>query len=386
MESSKSLKRLKFLATLLCAAFAAAGCAPITEDTNPPPGSPVAMFAGGAAGVGATAVLNAPPPVIATAGVAGATLGYYLSSLRFASGGVIKLGGQVYTIGDYVIIDIPTDNMFDTNTTEFLPGADLALDGVTAVLKRYPHHNIIISGNTSGFGSHAYEKRLSQERAGMVASYLWDHGITDAGLKPFENAKNNSARRLIYVGYGNNYPIANDLRLRGIRANSRMQIVAFPSDEELHWDKSRRQHYKLFKNMGCSVADKTPLPPTAPPAPAHPYPDAPIATDRVLTSPAQEQVESQPVPPTENTGLSESLNEEFSDGSSMPTTSRSIVSSTPTYNNPTNNTYASNDNDSSSDVNAPQTLLGSSVKKHWGFKGDNELQDETPGNPPVLPG
>jgi hypothetical protein len=368
----ESKSKLKILALLLCALFATTSCAPITEDSNNNTGNPVALIGGAAAGAGTTAAFNASVPVIAGAGVAGAGLGYYLSTLRFASGGIIKLGGQVYTIGDYVIIDLPTDNMFDTNTTEFLPGADLALDGAVAVLKRYPHHNIIISGNTSGYGSTVYQKHISQERAGMVASYLWAHGITDSGVKPFQDTSANGGRDLIYVGYGNNYPIANDLRIHSIRSNSRIQIVAFPKDEVLHWNTLSRSRFKPFKNVGSVNEAPPPAPPAAfIPAPKNPYPAPPVLAETVIEPPVNEQVESPALPPSQNTGLSESLNEEFSDGlQAPPATSRNIVSATPTYNN--NNEF-----------NEPQTLLGSNTKKHWGFKGDNELHDETPTSEPL---
>ena len=91
------------------------------------------------------------------------------------------------------------------------------------ILQRYPNNSIIISGNTSGFYLPRWEQRLSERRAERVAAYLWNAGINDF--------KENSSdmRRLRYVGYGSFFPISNTYTNKGIRENSRIQIVSYPS-------------------------------------------------------------------------------------------------------------------------------------------------------------
>lgn len=219
-----------------------AGCTynPLARD-NQLTGSPGATAAGAGIGLGTTILLGAPRPIVGLAGLVGGSVGYYVSSLRYASGGIISAGGLVYQVGDFVTIEVPTDKLFDSNSDEFLPGTSYILDSIRDVLARYPQDNIMISGNTSGFASAKYEHKISEDRARQVAAYLWAKGITayrgeDHALSP---------RRLIYVGYGNYFPIANNIKLAGIRANSRIQITAFPSNQLIH-DK----RYKLFNNVG----------------------------------------------------------------------------------------------------------------------------------------
>lgn len=194
----------------------------------------------GAVTAGATAWALHGKSWIAPAAIIGGTLGYYTSTLRFASGGVMQAGGVVYTLGDFATIEIPSDKLFDVNTTDFLPEAGPILDSSVAVLNRYPKNNIMVSGNTSGYANNKYERKLSEQRAGKVAAYLWAHGVNG-----FQGASTDM-RKLTYVGYGNYFPIANDIHAQSIRANSRIQITAYPSKAQLHLDKK----HKVFHNIG----------------------------------------------------------------------------------------------------------------------------------------
>lgn len=191
-------------------------------------GNVLAAGAGAAVGAGTAAALGASKPGIVAAGIGGASVGYYLSTLRFAAGGVIQAGGQVYQVGDYVTVEIPSDQLFEPNTASLIPSGEPALKSTVNVLRRYPNHNIIISGNTSGFGPNRWERKLSEDRARQVASYLWANGIQE--LRPGINIEK---RMLTYVGYGSYFPIANDLTNEGIRSNNRIQITVYPTSDQL---------------------------------------------------------------------------------------------------------------------------------------------------------
>lgn len=244
---------------IFCTLLTLAGCAPIS-DTDPPTGNIYGTALGAFAGAGLAGVLGAPKPAIAVAGIAGAGIGYYMTTMRFSSAGIVAAGGKVYTVGDYVIIDLPTDSLFEPNTSEYLPMTSPILDSIVSVLSRYSGNNIFISGNTSGFWTERYERKMSQCRAEQIAAYLWAHGITNVrDFKPDSNDIN-TGRRLIYVGYGDEFPIANDIRIKGIRANSRIQIVASPPSATLHWDKNKKKHFKQFGNIGAIEPDKAPTP------------------------------------------------------------------------------------------------------------------------------
>jgi len=143
------------------------------------------------------------------------------------AGEITCAGGQVFTLGDYLTINLPTDNMFDTNSDELLPQAFPVLDRVAVILKHYPNNNIIIAGNTSGFYTEKLDNQLSRDRARQVASYLWSKGINNFQGESIDD------RKLTFVGYGNYFPIANDIHADSIRLNSHIQITSYPSIDQL---------------------------------------------------------------------------------------------------------------------------------------------------------
>jgi len=229
-----------------------ASCAynPFIAD-NRTTGSPIGAAVGVGIGAGSVAALGGSKPLIAAAGIGGGAIGYYVTTLRYDAGGLMQAGGKVYRVGDFVGIYIPTDKLFEVNTAELLPQAEPILDSTAAILARYPNNNILISGNTSGFSRPKWERRLSEERAKKVAAYLWNAGINQFKHQSLE------LRKLNYVGYGDYFPISQDITNDGIRENSRVQITSYPSTCDLLLDKkhlaSRNigaldDHYHDYKN------------------------------------------------------------------------------------------------------------------------------------------
>lgn len=212
---------------------------PFTTD-NELTGSPIATGVGAAAGGGLASVFHSSQNVIAASAIGGGLIGYYVSTLRFASGGILRNCGLVYTLGNYLTIEIPTDKLFEINSADFLDDAGDILNSTLQVLKRYPNHNIFISGNTSGFGTENYQLQISEARARQVAAYLWANGISQF------KAYSLQMRHLIYTGYGDFFPIANDIHNHANRKNSRIQITAFPSYAQLRMTK----YMRVYGNIG----------------------------------------------------------------------------------------------------------------------------------------
>lgn len=213
------------------------------SDTNHTTGTLAGTGIGGAVGLGTAAAFGVTSkPLLGLATIGGASIGYYISTLRFASAGIVQSGGQVYTLGDYLTIEIPTDQLFDVNSADLLPDGEAALLSATDVLNRLCCQSILVSGNSSGFGSTRFERRLTQNRARVVAAFLWAHGINS-----FQKASIHT-RTLTYTGYGNYFPIASDLSNKGIRANSRIQITAYPTQDQITIDNKKA----AFANMGGS--------------------------------------------------------------------------------------------------------------------------------------
>ena len=213
---------MKRTAALLFSSALLSACSfnPFSLD-NTTTGSAAGVLVGGAAGAGVAMLAHATRPFIALAGIGGAGVGYYSTTLRSDASGIYQAGGQAYQVGDTLGIYIPTDYLFESNTAYFMPNYDSVLSSVVAVLNRKPNNNIIISGNSGGFYRSRGERQLSERRAEKVAAYLWNAGISQ--FTGFARA----GRRLNYVGYGDYFPISTHLTNEGLRQNSRIQIVSY---------------------------------------------------------------------------------------------------------------------------------------------------------------
>jgi hypothetical protein len=238
-------RTLNTIANSIFCLFLLSGC-----NTNHPTGSPTSTLIGAGVGAGSVALLGGSKTAILFGGLGGGAIGYYVSTLRYDSGGVMLGGGQVYTLGNFVAINIPSDNLFEPNSAEFLPQADSILDSVATILQRYPDNNILISGNTSGFGQAKWERRLSEKRAQRVSAYLWN-----AGINNFKEGSNNT-RRLNYVGYGDSLPIANHYSNESIRQNSHIQITSYPSTCDLHLNKVDQASNNIGAMKDADISDR----------------------------------------------------------------------------------------------------------------------------------
>lgn len=215
-------RSIKWIASIACSLLLCS-CSfnPFSAD-NHLTGNPAGAAAGGIVGGTVAGVAGASKGIIIAHGIAGAAVGYYLTTMTFQGGAITKAGGQIFSEGDYLTIVIPTDQLFDSNTADLLPRSGPILDSTASILNRFPDYNILITGSTSGFGTQRYERKLSEDRARQVAAWLWNKGID------IYNEDYTKKRRLIYIGYGDHFPIANTQTNSGIRMNSRIQINVFP--------------------------------------------------------------------------------------------------------------------------------------------------------------
>lgn len=217
------------------------------SSTNHNTGNAVETAAGGVAGFGTAAAFGVKSPVVlGLAGIGGASVGYYMSTIRYDAAGIYHAHGQVFAVGDYVTIEIPSNSIFDDNTADITPLGDAALRSAAKVLNRLCCQSILVSGNSSGFGTARMEHYLTENRARVVAAFLWAQGVNNF------KQKSNDTRKLTYVGYGNYFPIANNITQKGIRANSRIQITAYPTRDQLLMDEKKR----TFGNIGETSSEE----------------------------------------------------------------------------------------------------------------------------------
>lgn len=98
---------------------------------------------------------------------------------------------------------------FDFDSSRLKPGAYPELSRISDILIKYPHSRIEVAGHTDNKGSQAYNQRLSERRAQVVANQLIYNGV--------------SAQRIMAVGYGESRPISSNDAM-----NRRVEILIKP--------------------------------------------------------------------------------------------------------------------------------------------------------------
>src|SRR5690606_34726106 len=98
--------------------------------------------------------------------------------------------------------------------TNITPTFQAALDQVAGSLTKYPNSLIDVMGHTDSTGSDAHNLDLSKRRADSVANYLTLRGVTRA--------------RIATIGYGEQYPRADNTTAEGRALNRRVEIRITP--------------------------------------------------------------------------------------------------------------------------------------------------------------
>ena len=123
-------------------------------------------------------------------------------------------GVSVTRVGDQIILNMPGNVTFATNSTDIQSNFYGVLDSVSLVLKEYEKTVIEVAGHTDNRGSDAYNQSLSERRAVSVGQYLGSQGIQQM--------------RLITVGYGESRPIADNASSAGRQQNRRVELTLAP--------------------------------------------------------------------------------------------------------------------------------------------------------------
>ncbi|WP_412987283.1 OmpA family protein [Pontimicrobium sp. IMCC45349] len=100
--------------------------------------------------------------------------------------------------------------LFEFDKAELLEDSIKELDDLYNYLLKQPELNIEIYGHTDNIGTKKHNKDLSTERAKSVAQYLINKGLKED--------------RILYFGYGSNYPIGNNDYEEGRAQNRRVEF------------------------------------------------------------------------------------------------------------------------------------------------------------------
>ena len=116
--------------------------------------------------------------------------------------------------GDNIILNMPGNVTFQTNSADINAGFYQVLNSVALVLKEFDKTVVDVAGHADSTGDEAKNLELSQRRASSVSSYLGAQGV--------------SSQRLITVGYGETRPIASNDTPEGRTQNRRVEITLQP--------------------------------------------------------------------------------------------------------------------------------------------------------------
>jgi outer membrane protein OmpA-like peptidoglycan-associated protein len=213
------------LLVAVAASVSLAGCA-ATQDfaTNP---EKAKTRQGTAIGAGAGAVAG----LLIGGGWEGALIGAGVGALAGGAVGnyqdkqekklrqqMAGTGVEVVRNGDNITLDMPGGVTFAFDRYELNSQFYPVLDKVAATLVEYNQTVIQIAGHTDSVGSHAYNMKLSEQRAQSVKSYLASRGVP--------------AQRMQTVGAGPDHPIADNSTDAGRAENRRVEITIVPVTEQ----------------------------------------------------------------------------------------------------------------------------------------------------------
>ncbi len=147
--------------------------------------------------------------------LAGAAVGGYMdiqeSKLREK---LQRTGVGVQRVGDEIILVMPGNITFATNSADLRQDFFDVLESVGLVLVEYERTVVEVSGHTDSTGSEEYNRKLSGDRATTVARYLRTQGVADM--------------RLLTLAFGEVRPIASNDTSSGRQQNRRVEITLAP--------------------------------------------------------------------------------------------------------------------------------------------------------------
>ncbi len=123
-------------------------------------------------------------------------------------------GVSVTRSGNDLILNMPGDVTFATDSSNITERFKNTLDGVGIILTKYKRTMVDITGHTDNVGERNYNYGLSERRARSVAGYLQARGVM--------------AQRMLIYGRGPDQPVASNDTAAGRQQNRRVTIQLVP--------------------------------------------------------------------------------------------------------------------------------------------------------------
>ncbi len=123
-------------------------------------------------------------------------------------------GVSVTRVGDSVVLNMPGNVTFATNSSNISADFYPVLDSVALVINEFAKTYVDVIGHTDNTGAADYNQRLSEARASSVARYLESQKVLP--------------QRIVTMGMGMNSPIASNDTAEGRAQNRRVEIRLTP--------------------------------------------------------------------------------------------------------------------------------------------------------------
>ena len=146
---------------------------------------------------------------------AGAGIGYSLDRQEAELRRQLDNNVQIKNTGDRLIVTLPQDILFATDSTTVQPGLVDDLRALAQNVQAYPDSTLQVIGHTDSDGDASYNQTLSEGRANAVANVLFQNGVPGSRVQTF--------------GRGENQAIASNLTPEGKAQNRRVDIVILPN-------------------------------------------------------------------------------------------------------------------------------------------------------------
>jgi len=123
-------------------------------------------------------------------------------------------GVSVTRVGDSIILNMPGNVTFATDSSNISADFYAVLDSVALVINEFEKTYVDVAGHTDSTGSQEYNQQLSVARASSVARYLESQKVLP--------------QRVLTTGMGQNSPIADNDTPEGRALNRRVEIELTP--------------------------------------------------------------------------------------------------------------------------------------------------------------
>jgi len=193
--------------------------------TNPYTGEQEVNKTSKGAGIGALAGLTTAilvggdrKKLLAGAGIGalvGGGVGYYMDRQEDKLRQQLQATGvSVTRNGDNIILNMPGNITFATDSSNISADFYKVLDSVALVIKEFEKTYVDVVGYTDSTGAESYNQKLSEARASSVARYLESQGVL--------------AARIVSSGMGEANPVASNDTAEGRSLNRRVEIILTP--------------------------------------------------------------------------------------------------------------------------------------------------------------